>query len=230
MRKVIPPNPIRLESAGRARRLFAGRARRLFAGCAAAVRRLIVIAPVAAVAAGCGYHFAAEGSGLPPAAKSIYVAKFANRSRYTGINDEFMRYLDDEIADRKRLALVDNAADADLVLTGEIVFADQVPAAFNSASEPTIFSQSISADATLIDTHTHKVIWSTRGVSSTEQAPVVDQSVITTSPIFLQQNLRSQDIANLTDIQVAQTQNSASEEQMMQTLATNLYASMSEGF
>jgi hypothetical protein len=222
VRKVIPPSRIRLESAGRARGLFAA--------FASAVRRLIVIAPIAAVAAGCGYHFAAEGSGLPPAAKSIYVARFTNRSRYTGINDEFMRYLDDEIAQRKRLALVDNAADADLVLTGEIVFVDQAPLSFNTASEPTVYSQAVSADATLIDAHTHKVIWSTRGVSSTEQAPVVNQSVVTTSPIFLQQNMRSQDIAKLTDIQVAQTQNSASREQLMQTLATNLYASMSEGF
>jgi Lipopolysaccharide-assembly len=222
VRKVIPPSRIRLETGAGARRLPAI--------AAAALGRLLIIVQMGALAAGCGYHFAAEGSGLPPAAKSIFVQKFGNKSRYTGINDEFMRYLDDEIANHKRLELADSAADADLVLSGEVVFVDQIPIAFNSASEPTTYSQSMSADATLVDTHTHKVIWSTRGISSTAQAPVVNQSVITTSPMFLQQNLRSQDIARLTDIQVAQTQTAASKDQMMQTLATNLYASMSEGF
>jgi hypothetical protein len=196
----------------------------------AGVRALLLIAPIALGAVGCGYHFAAEGSGLPPAAKSIYVEKFSNRSRFTGINDEFMRYLDDEIADRKRLEIVDSEADADLVLTGEVVFVDSLPISFNAASEPTIYTQSIIVDATLVDNHTHKVIWSTRGISSSAQAPVVAQSVITTSPSFLQQNLRSQDIARLTDIQVAETQGAAAKTQIMQTLAKNLYSSMSEGF
>ena len=202
----------------------------MFAAIAARVRMLVLVVPIALGAAGCGYHFAAEGSGLPSTAKSIYVERFTNKSRFTGINDEFMRYLDDEIADRKRLELVDNAADADLVLTGEVVYIDSLPISFNSASEPTIYAESLSADATLVDNHTHKIIWTSRGISATQQAPVVSQSVITTSPYFLQQNLRSQDIAQMTNIQVAQTQNAAAKDQIMQSLARNLYSSMSEGF
>ncbi|HZP46412.1 MAG TPA: hypothetical protein VFB15_12255, partial [Candidatus Binataceae bacterium] len=60
--------------------------------------------------------------------------------------------------------------------------------------------------------------------------PVVSSAVITTSPMFLQQNLRSQDTANLPDIQLAQTQMAAGQQQMMQQLAENLYSSMAEGF
>jgi len=46
----------------------------------------------------------------------------------------------------------------------------------------------------------------------------------------VQQNLRSRDIANMQDIQVAQTQAASSKEQAMQSLAQLLYSSMSEGF
>jgi Lipopolysaccharide-assembly len=191
---------------------------------------LIAIALLAIALSGCGYHFAAEGSGLPPQAKTIFVEKFGNRTRHTGINDEFMRYVEDEIANHKRLELVDSPAGADLVLSGNIVYADSQPIAFNSASEPTIYTQTISADASLVDAHDHQVIWATRGVSSSQQSPAVGEAVITTSPFFVQQNLRSRDIASMTDIQVAQTQQTASKDAAMKTLAQNLYSSMSSGF
>jgi hypothetical protein len=182
------------------------------------------------LAAGCGYHFETDGSGLPPQAKTIYVENFTNKSRYTGINDELMRYIKDEIADHKRLELVDTSSEADLVLTGEVVYADTTPIAFNSVNEPLVYGQTLTANATLTDAHSHKVIWDSRGISATEQAPTVSSSVITTSPTFVQQNLRSQDIAKMPDLQVAQTQRVASTQQAMEGLAQNLYASMSEGF
>jgi hypothetical protein len=180
--------------------------------------------------AGCGYHFGAEGSGLPPQAKTIYVQQFSNRTRVTGLNDQFMRYLDDEIDSRKRLELVDSASQADLILSGVIEFSEAAPVSFNNASEPTIYANSMTADATLTDAHTHKVLWASRGISGSQQYATVSQSLVTTSPYFLQQNLRSQDIAQMTNIQVQQTQQASSQDLIMQQLAENLYASMSEGF
>jgi outer membrane lipopolysaccharide assembly protein LptE/RlpB len=229
VRKVIRPNPIRHD---RGTALISQAIARIISSTRrpATLSRLAIVA-LALVASGCGYHFAAEGSGLPPQAKTIYVEKFGNRTRQTGINDEFMRFVADEISNHKRLQMVDSASDADLVLSGEIIYADTIPTAFNSAAEPTIYTQTITADASLLDAHDHKVIWSTRGVSSSpQQAPVVGEAVVTTSPYFVQQNLRSRDIASMQDIQVAQTQGASSKQQAMQTLAQNLYASMSEGF
>jgi hypothetical protein len=188
------------------------------------------LAFLAVVAAGCGYQFAASGSGLPPKAETIYVQKFGNHTRFTGLNDEFMRYLKDEISDHKRLEIVDRPDAADLVLNGEVLFLQTLPTATNSVGEPITYAESLSANATLTDTHTHKVLWTSRGLSAAEQVPGVSSSVITTSPKFLQQNLRSQDIANLPDIQLAHTQNSFARGEMMAQLAQNLYASMSEGF
>ena len=180
--------------------------------------------------AGCGYHFASSGSGLPAQAKTLYVERFGNRTRQTGVNDEFMRYLKDEIADHKRLELVESPGEADLILSGTVGYVETLPVSFNSVSEPTMYDLTMSADATLVDAHTHKIIWASRGVSSSQSFPTVAQTVVTTSPTFLRQNLRSQDVAQLPDLQVAETQRAAANQQTMQQLAQNLYASMSEGF
>src|SRR5690348_1797996 len=155
--------------------------------------------------AGCGYHFGASGTNLPPAAKTICVEQFANQTRLTGINDQFMRYLKDEIASHKRLSLVDKPGDADLVLSGSLVGNMNVPSSFNSVIEPTMYGQTLVVRAALHDQHTNKIIWSTNGMTDTEHYPVVSQSVVSTTPTFLQQNLRANDIAKMTDIQVAQT-------------------------
>jgi len=226
--KQTQTSPIRRNRIGATVRGMLAPLKTLGTGCARVSH--IAFAAIAIVASGCGYHFAASGSGLPVQAKTIYVQRFGNKTRQTGINDEFMRFVEDEIANRKRLELVGDPAQADLVLTGDIIYDNSVPISFNSASEPTIYTETISANASLTDVHDHKVIWATRGVSSSQSAPVVGQSVITTSPYFVQQNLRSRDIASMQDIQVAQTQEASSKQQAMQTLAQNLYSSMSEGF
>ena len=179
--------------------------------------------------AGCGYEFASEGSGLPQTAKTIYVARFSNASRFTGVNDEFMRYLKDQVANHKRLQVVDELSQADLVLSGQILRVDTAPVGFNAVSEASIYQQYMVVRAQLQDRHTDKVIWA-NVLNSIEQFPTVSSTVVTTSPEFLQQNLRSQDIAKMQDIQVAQTQQASSKQQAMENLAQNLYASMSEGF
>ena len=179
---------------------------------------------------GCGYHFGAEGSGLPPQAKTIYVQRFTNRSRYTAINDQFDRYIKDEIAQHKRLELVDDPGQADLVLSGELRYITTTAVATNSVSEPIEYTETLSADAQLTDQHTRQVIWRSTGLFANDTYAMVSTAVVTTSPEFLQQNLRAQDIASLPDVQLARTQSRFAQQQNLQSLAQSVYVSMSEGF
>jgi Lipopolysaccharide-assembly len=193
--------------------------------------RLLGFVTVAALFfSGCGYHFAASGDMLPSSAQTIYVARFANQTRVTGANDEMMRYIKDEIDLHRRLKVVDSPDTADLELSGEVRFVNYTPSNFNSALEPTQYTQSMVVSAALRDMHTKKTIWTTHNVSAGQQTPVVPQTTVTTTPTFLQQNLRTEDIAGLTDIQTAQAETSAYRDVMMQRLAQNLYAQMAEGF
>jgi hypothetical protein len=179
---------------------------------------------------GCGYHFASSGDALPPDARTIYVARFSNHTRITGVNDQLMRYIKDEIALHRRLAVVDSPATADLELSGVVRFSTQTPANFNSALEPTQYNNSLVVSASLTDLHAKKMIWTANNISKGSVASLTPQSTVVTSPSFLQQNLRANDIAGLTDIQTAQAETSATQDIVMQQLAQKLYAEMAEGF
>jgi Lipopolysaccharide-assembly len=189
---------------------------------------LIVVAGL--FLSGCGYHFAASGDALPQGADTIYISRFTNSTRVTGVNDELMRYIKDEIAIHRRLKVVDSAAGADLELSGDVRFVSETPSNFNSALEPTQYNQNIVVAASLRDLHAKKTIWATHSVSASEHTPIVPQTTVATTPTFLQQNLRANDVANLTDIQTQQSETSAYRDVMMQRVAQNLYAEMAEGF
>lgn len=191
---------------------------------------LLALLALVMVLGGCGYHFGASGSNLPSGAETIYVARFTNHTRQTGINDVFMRYLDDEIAMHRRLRLVDSPAEADLELSGEILAITPLPSSFNSVLEPTIYSRSMTVAAQLKDLRNNRVIWSVSSLGNLQHEPVVAQAVVPTLPTFVQGNLRGSDVAKLTDIQVASTQGALGQDTMMQNVAKNLYASMAEGF
>ncbi len=196
-------------------------------------RRLALLAGLllAGVAgSGCGYSFGASGTNLPADAQTIYVERFSNQTRTTGLNDEFMRYLKDEIANHKRLTLVDSPKDADLVLSGALIHNINTPIAFNSVNEPTINQQQLVVRASLLDTRSRKIIWTTDQMSDSEHVPIVSQSVVATAPTFLTQNLRANNISNMTDNQVAQTQAASFQDEQMTNIAQHIYDSMATGF
>jgi len=178
---------------------------------------------------GCSLHFADNGSALPSSAKTIYVERFENVTYVSGVNDQFMRYMKDVIASRGRLTVVDDPAQADLLLSGKIDYEITQPASLSGVSEPLSYGNTIMAAATLTDAHTKAILWSTRGISASSQASVVAQAIVPTTPQFLKQNLRGSDILNMSDMQVAATQQTVARGSMMQQLANELYVDMTWG-
>ncbi len=53
---------------------------------------------------------------------------------------------------------------------------------------------------------------------------------MTTTPTFLQQNLRSGDISQMPDLQIEQSETAVGRDLMMQKFAKSLYVEMAEGF
>ena len=119
---------------------------------------------------------------------------------------------------------------ADLELTGTVLQTLSVPNAFNSVLEPTQYGETMVVRAWLRDRRTGKLLWSVNQMSDTENYATVSQNVLNTTPTFLQQNLRTADIARMSDIQTAETQERGSRTQMMAGLAAHMYDSMATGF
>lgn len=181
--------------------------------------------------AGCGYHFSAgDTSGIPSDVTTIYVARFDNHTRLNGINEQLLLDLKQEISNHKRLVLVDSPAAADLTLSGDVSQDTMLPTTFNSVSEPTQYTETLAIDAVLRNNKTNQVLWQTSHMTDSGSYATVAQAVIPTSPQFLQGNLRGVDIGQMTDIQVAQSQQFLSREQMLQRMSRSIYSSMVQGF
>ncbi len=190
---------------------------------------LMYFALAGAAIEGCALHFADNGSALPSSAKTIYVAPFENLTFVSGVNDQFMRYMKDAISSRGRLVVVDDPGQADLLLSGQILYTNAGPASLSGVSEPLSYGNTIIVAATLTDRRTKAVVWRTRGISGSSQASVVAQAIVPTTPQFLKQNLRGPDVLNMTDMQVAATQEAVAKGNMMQQVASELYTDMSWG-
>jgi hypothetical protein len=131
--------------------------------------------------------------------------------------------LKQEISSRARLVVVDDQADADLILSGTVLYYGTYAKTSNSVSEPLDYADTLSVAATLVDRTSGKVLWKTRGTTSSTTVPVVSQAIIPTTPQFLQQNLRGKDLLNMPDIQVAATQQSTAKGNLMSAEASELY-------
>ncbi len=190
----------------------------------------VLTALLALAGTGCGYHFAASGTALPPSAQTVYVTPFGNHSRTPGASELLTVYMKDEIAKHKRLTIVKNPADADLVLSGTISDIEEMPAGFNGALEPTTWNYSVSVNASLVDNRDKKVLWTSSGLSTQGQVGGVAQAVAASSPQFLLQNLRARDLQKMTDYQVYYAESYYGEQQSLQAAASEIYDQMSEGF
>lgn len=182
---------------------------------------------VAAIQA-CDIRFAANGT-LPNSAKTVYVDRFDNQTRVPGVNDQFTLSLKEQISQRDRLVVVDDKDDADLILSGTILYYGTSARTTNSVAEPLDYADILSVSAQLVDRKSRKTLWSSRGITTNVMVPVVSQAIIPTTPEFLHQNLRGQDLANMPDIQVAATQQSVGKEQLMTQEASELYTEMAWG-
>jgi lipopolysaccharide assembly LptE-like protein len=195
----------------------------------AAILSAAYLAAAAFAIAGCGLHFADNGSALPDTAKTIYVQRFENLTYVPGVQEQFMRYMKDAISSRGRLVVIDDPAQADLILTGKILYTGTAPASLSGAAEPLSYGNLMMIAATLTDRKTSAVVWRSNGISASSPASIVAQAIVPTTPQFLKQNLRGPDILNMTDMQVAATQEAAAQGNMMQQLAYEVYADMAWG-
>jgi hypothetical protein len=177
---------------------------------------------------GCSIRFAANGT-LPASAKTVCVDRFENHTRVPGVNDQFTLMLKEQISQRDRLVVVDDKNDADLILSGAVNYYGTYGKTSNSVAEPLDYADTLSVSAQLVDRKSGKMLWSTRGISSSVTVPVVTQAIIPTTPEFLHQNLRGQDLLNMPDIQVAATQQATGLNQLMAQEASELYTEMAWG-
>jgi lipopolysaccharide assembly LptE-like protein len=182
------------------------------------------------IVGGCGYQFAGESSFLPKDIRSIYVEPFVNRSRDVGLEKELASSLRSEIYRRQQLRLVDQAEQADVILTGVIRSLDSSVASVNRNDEVLQYESVLTVDVTLRRREPNEILWRGPGIRLVDPYAGSRAAVVTTASEFRNQTLNTSDVRRLTDIQLTEGQIQESRDQLMDRFARELHQRLMEMF
>ena len=182
------------------------------------------------VTASCGYHFPGEGT-LPGGATSIHVAKFDNRTRDAGLENYLLEAIQTEIARRGKFTLAEERSAAQLTLEGTIVSIERRPVAFSSSDEALQYQTYVTVSAVLRDTRDNKAVWRIAALREGDSYGATSNTVVTDSPEFLTgSTLNSRDVAQLSDVQLSESQEREALDRVFQNTSRDLYNAMVENF
>jgi Lipopolysaccharide-assembly len=186
---------------------------------------------VAVAGGACGYHFPGQVSTLPGGASRVHVARFENRTRSPGLENEVLDAMETEVARRGQLTLAPDAASADLVLEGTISALEVRPIAFSNSDEAVQYETIMVVSAGLRNPKTGAVVWRVAALRENDSYGGVSQTVIASSSQFLQQStLNANDLNQLTDVQLSESQKREALDRVLENTSRDLYNAMVEGF
>jgi len=189
------------------------------------------LALLVAVGAACGYHFPGQASTLPGGASRVYVARFENRTRSPGLENDVLEALESEVTRRGQLALVPDASSADLILEGAINSLEVRPIAFSNSDEAVQYETVMTLSAGLRNPKTGAIVWRVAALRENDSYGAISQTVVASSSQFLQQStLNANDLNQLTDVQLSESQRREALDRVLENTSRDLYNSMVEGF
>jgi outer membrane lipopolysaccharide assembly protein LptE/RlpB len=192
------------------------------------MKTLITIVCVAL--AGCGYQFGSGGNLLPRDAETIFVEPFINRTREVGIAPELTSAVRSELYRRGRLRLVDQAQQADVILSGVVRSLDSQTASINRHNEALQYEAHMILDVNLRRREPNEILWRAPGIKLSQIYAGSRAAVVTTSSEFLSGTLDASDVRRFTDIQLTETQRAHAREQLMGRFAQDLHQRLMEMF
>jgi len=195
-------------------------------------RRIITIIALVLGAAlgGCGYQFGGGGSLLPKDAQTIYVEPFINRSRDVGLDKELTTALRGEMYRKGRLRVVEQAEQADVILSGVVRSLDSVTASVNRFDEVLQMQAQMVVDVNLRRREPNEILWRGPGITLTQIYAGSRSAVVTTSSEFRTGTLNTSDVRRMTDIQLTEAQQTGAREELMDRFAQELFQRFMEMF
>jgi outer membrane lipopolysaccharide assembly protein LptE/RlpB len=196
-------------------------------------KRLLAAALLAAalLTASCGYHFPGQGRTLPGGATSVYVAEFVNRTREPGLDTRVRSSLEDEITRRGVFELVPSRDGAAVSLEGSVDRLDVRPVAFSNSDQALQYETIATVSAQLRDTRNDAIVWSVSGLRANDSYGAVFGTVVAESSQFQEQSpIDAQQLGQLTDVQLTESQRAEALVRLLENLSRDLYNAMVEDF
>ena len=190
----------------------------------------IISLVLGAALGGCGYQFGGGGGLLPKDAQTIYVETFINRSREVGIDKELTTAMRGELYRKGRLRLVEQAEQADVILSGVVRSLESNTASVNRFDEVLQMQAQMIVDLNFRRREPNEILWRGPGITLTQIYAGSRGAVVISSSEFRTQTLNTSDVRRLTDIQLTEAQQSRAREQLMDRFAQELFQRLMEMF
>ncbi len=132
----------------------------------------------------CGYTLAGRGNFLPPYIKTIGIPLFVNHSSVASMGQALTDATVAEFIGRGRRVQPDTAG-VDAILTATITSVVQTPISFTQSRQQSTVQIVVVADVEFKDTHTDKVLWSSKSVQVRDQFDVSTSTTANDPNAFL---------------------------------------------
>jgi len=179
---------------------------------------------------GCGYQWVGQSSLLPKDAQTVYVEPFINRSRDIGLEKQLTSALRGEFYRRGQLRVVDASEQADIILSGVVRSLETSVASVNRNDEVLQYISVLSLDATLRRREPNEILWRGQALRLAELQAGSRAAVVTTSSEFRTNTLNTNDVRNMTDIQLSESDRRDVREKLMERFAKELHQRLMEMF
>lgn len=181
------------------------------------------------LALSCGYRPATVGDHLPPAARTISIEPFHNRTRERGLEIPLQRALEEEFRRRGPLAVVDDGS-GDLVLAGTIRRFSSPPVAFGTGDEAVRFRGTLQISVRLLERSSGRVLFRVRSLQESLDFVGTPGVLVTTSPRFRQGTLDDRDLVTMTNVQLVEARRRDALTQLVEAVARDVYLQTMEAF
>jgi hypothetical protein len=179
---------------------------------------------------GCGYRLAGTTNDVPGEIRSLSVGDFENRSREFGLDRRLRFALEREFYRRGLLRVVENPDAGEAVLTGTIRAFTTHPVAFDARDEALEYEAELTLDAQLKRRSDGTVLWKVSGMTAIEDYVVAQSVVVPSSSQFQRGTLDLEDLDELTDIQLAETEKRLAIDRLVGSLVVDLHDRLLDDF
>ena len=194
-------------------------------------RGAIAVLAALLVAGGCGYHFPGQAATLPGGGTRLRVARFENHTRSPGLENDVLEAIEAEVARRGQFTIAGDGQAPDVILEGTITSLVVRPIAFSSTDEALQYETVMTLSARLRDPRNGAIVWRVAALRENDSYGAVAQTVVPQSSLFQSQStLNSNDLGQLTDVQLSESQNREALDRVLDNASRDLYNSMVEDF
>jgi hypothetical protein len=179
---------------------------------------------------GCGYHLAGSQTIIPGDIRSVSVGKFENLSRQEGLEKTLAFAFEREFYERGTLPVLEDPTQGDGLLTGTIREFRIRPVSFDQNEEALQYEAELTLDVTLRRQADGKVLWKGSRLHSYEEYSVNTNTVVPSSSQFQQGTLDFNNLAELSDIQLAETEKRLAIDRMVRAIVRDVHDRILEDF